>query len=118
MRISPKPVNPPHRCAVNPGITEDRDGFIQTGVVLKAIDPSIEVSVASARALARVIGCATPEEKAEFEGRIAALEQQVEQLEAELKQADYQLNAIDVLKNAGFEAKKRAGRPPNGAKAA
>jgi Tfp pilus assembly protein FimV len=99
-------------------VTEDPDGFVHTGVVLRAIDPAIYVSVSQVRVMADLIGCATPQEKQELEGRVSELEQELEDLRADLKQADYQLNAIDILKNAGFETKKRAGRPPKGAKAA
>lgn len=118
MRLVEKPLSPPHRCAVNPGCTSDRDGFVDTGTVLNAVEPAIYVAASSVRAMALLLGFATPEEKAELEGRVSELGQRVEDLESDLRQADYQLNAIDVLKNVGFEAKKRAGRPPKGAKAA
>lgn len=118
MRIVEKPAQVPHRCAVNPGVTSDRDGFVWTGTVLQGRDPAIYVAASSVRAMALLFGFATPEEKQELEGLVRELGQRVEDLEADLRQADYQLNAIEVLRNVGFEAKKRAGRPPKGAKAA
>lgn len=118
MHLVDRPSNPPHCCAVNPSVKDDPDGFVHTGVVLNYAGPAVYVSVSSVRKLADLIGCATPEQKAELEGRVAELERQVADLEQDLKAADYQINAIEVLRNGGFEAKKRAGRPPKGAKVA
>lgn len=118
MQIVARPSNPPHRCAVNPSVTEDPDGFVDTGTVLNAVAPAIYVSACQVRELAALFDYLPPEKRTELEGRIGELEEELAQAQDELKQADYQLNAIEVLKNSGYEAKKRAGRPPKGAKAA
>lgn len=117
MRIVEKPSSPPHRCAVNPGCTSDRDGFVDTGTVLNAVEPAIYVAASSVRAMALLYGFATPEEKQELEGRVRELERDNEALNQELNQANYDLQAVERLERKGFERKKRAGRPPNGVKA-
>lgn len=118
MILVDRPQHFPHHCAVNPGVKDDPDGFVWTGTTLNVVSPAIYVSAVEVRKMAALIGCAAPGEKQELEGRVRELESQVEQLEQELKAADYQINAIEVLRNAGFDSKKRAGRPPKGVKAA
>lgn len=118
MQIVDRPQHFPHCCAVNPGVKDDPDGFVWTGITLNYAAPAVYVSASEVRKMADLIGCASPEQKAVLEGRVGELEQRVADLEADLKAADYQINAIDVLKNAGFETRKRAGRPPKGVKAA
>lgn len=118
MRIVEKPQSPPHRCAVNPGCTSDRGGFVDTGTVLNAVEPAIYVAASSVRAMALLFGFATPEEKEELEGRVRELESENTSLNDELNQAHYDLAAIERLESKGFQRKKRPGRPPKALKEA
>lgn len=87
----------PHRCAVIPGRASDPEGFVVTGNILTGWDSPVEISVAGAKEIGRVVGMVPKEhvetliadaqaltaELAIVKDRLGKLEQ-IRELEAEV----------------------------------
>lgn len=116
MRHVEKPELLPHRCAMNPGITEDPRGFFQAYSPLVGIDPVIYISATMVDEMAKQLGMATAAEKAEFEQQAKELNDRIAALETELNEASSTLEAIDLIESAGFRQRKKTGRPPKAKK--
>lgn len=111
MMIVSSPQAPPHRCAVT-GRSEDQVGFVDTGITLPSIDPRIYVSHQGVIRLNEMFGLPDPfrhvqvlERCEELAARVVALENRNAELEGALA-------AVETLKNYGYTAHKKPGRPP------
>lgn len=113
MRWVPHAAQRPHKCAVIPfkGNHNAGKGFIDTGQILSGWDPHVYVSVDAVEQMARMVGW-VPGHVAQSQGKQAEeLRDEIAQLRAELDQALEQLDAVQVLKNAGFQQARPVGRP-------
>lgn len=105
--IVTEPVMRPNHCALTPHITRDPDGFIDTGTRLTGFQPRVYISMSGFRDLALSLGYPTPQERHELQEQIAGLQERVEELEAAVAEKDAALNAVAVLKQAGYSAQRR-----------
>lgn len=102
----------PHHCVVFPHLgTDHRDGYVDTGNEISAIDPHAYVSVAAVVEMAKLIGYPTREEHAAAVGEVARLGAELEQSAAALADAERALDAIDALESRGFRERRKPGRP-------
>ena len=103
----------PHRCAVVPfiGNSNAKKGFIDTGSDLPGWDPHVYVSVEAVEEMARMIGWQPAHVQAGVKDRLAEKDAVIESLRTDLAARDVQLEAVQVLKNAGFSQAKPPGRP-------
>lgn len=103
----------PHRCAVVPfvGNATAKKGFIDTGVDLPGWDPHVYVSVEAVEEMARMIGWQPQHVQAGVRERLAEKDAEIETLRADVADRDVQLEAVQVLKNAGFSQTRPPGRP-------
>lgn len=113
--IVTEPVMRPHHCALAPQIARDPEGFIDTGVKLTGVAPRVYVSISAFRDLARRLDYTAPEARDELNARITELEAELQVLRDQLATRDSELEAVAVLKRAGY--KPQAPRAPR-AKAA
>jgi hypothetical protein len=104
---------PPHRCAVVPfiGNSSAKRGFVDTGMDLPGRDPHVYVSVDAVEQMARMVGWQPAFVLDDFRRQIADLKGELEALKAIVAQRDEQLDAVKVLKNAGFAQQGVPGRP-------
>lgn len=109
--IVPEPVMRPNQCALNPHITRDAEGFIDTGVKLAGFAPRVYVAISSLRDVTRSLGWPSPEERDGLQARIAELEAELETSRALVAERDGALDAVAVLRNAGYSAARKPGRP-------
>lgn len=101
----------PNHCALNPHVTRDPDGFIDTGTKLPGFEPRVYIAMQSARALVRDLGWPTPEAHTDLQDRIAALEAERDQLKAAVAERDEQLAAVSVLRHGGYTATSEPAAP-------
>ena len=104
-----RPLFEPHHCSFTLR-SEDPEGFFQGRNLTGPADVAY-ISASRVRTYAEALGYSAPDTHAavvaELEqerARTADLEQRAEKLQA-------QLDAIDVLASAGFQARKKPGRP-------
>jgi len=98
------PDNLPHRCAVIPGRTTDPDGFVATGVVLTGWDPEIEVSVAGAKELGRMVGMVPKE-------HVETLADQAREMAAELVEVKQRLADFEAHRELEVKIAEPLGMP-------
>lgn len=103
----------PHHCAAIPfvGNSNARKGFIDTGIDLPGWDPHVYVSVDAVEQMARMVGWQPAHVQQGVRDRMAGKDQEIEQLTARVTELEEQLQAVQVLKNAGFAQAKPPGRP-------
>lgn len=102
---------PPNRC----GFTlraDDPEGYF-LGEVLSGWDQKAAVSVSYTRSLARELGYVHPDEHQSVVDAHAGLIEQVYALTEEKAALEARFDAIDLLASAGFQARKKPGRPAN-----
>jgi hypothetical protein len=107
MRWVPYPVQIPHRCLFMPSVNgADGEGYVEGDEVdgLRAY-----ISVEAVKQIALQMGWA-PAAKAS-DGRLERLRGRIKDLEAENEDLVTRLEAVQVLKNAGFEQTRPPGRP-------
>ena len=110
MQRVPRPVHPPHVCALTLR-GEDPDGFFTTNTEIRGLDPKAYICASVVRDMARDLGWFSGEQ---YAGVVAELEQHertIDDLRQQLAEADRQLDAIDVLESANYTARKKPGRP-------
>lgn len=113
MRWVPAAVNRPNRCAAVPFIaSHDADGFIDTGSQLPGWDPHVYVSVKAVREMARIIGMEPGGQAAAYDQALAAKDTELAGVREQLAEAERKLEAVQVLKSAGYSAGRKPGRPP------
>jgi hypothetical protein len=105
----------PHRCAVIPfiGNSNAKEGFVDTGMDLPGWDPHVYVSVEAVKEMARLIGWQPSTVLQGHKQKVETLQRKLEGLEAENEALSEQLAAVHTLKQNGYTASKRVGRPPN-----
>jgi hypothetical protein len=105
----------PGRCAVLPyiGSTNSQYGFIDTGAEMPGFDNHVYVSVLAVEQMAQMIGWQPPHAIQEVQAQLDL--ERTARAEAEAKAADLErkLAAVQVLKQAGYTASRKPGRPPN-----
>lgn len=103
----------PHRCAVVPyiGNSNTQRGFIDTGMDLPGWDPHVYVSVDAVEQMARLVGWEPRSVAVRQAARVEVLEGRIAELEAELAESGRTLEAVQVLKAAGYSAQRKPGRP-------
>jgi hypothetical protein len=111
MTLVPRPAHPPHRCSFTLRDT-DPEGFIQ-GQVLSGWDPSAAISASYLRQEARALGMFDAATHQNALDEIEDLKDQLATVTAERDQLHAKFEAIDVLASAGFQARKKPGRPVN-----
>jgi hypothetical protein len=113
MRWVPHAALRPHHCAAIPfvGNSNAKGGFIDTGVDLPGWDPHVYVSVDAVQEMARMIGWQPSHVQQGVRDRLAEKDAEIEQLRSCVAERDQQLEAVQVLKNAGFSQAKPPGRP-------
>jgi hypothetical protein len=109
VRVVPKPEMNPARCAVLPQLSEDREGFVDTGNTLPFIEPRIYVSATACRMLGAQFGMVTGEEHAELQDELAAAQGELEVARAELAETAAFVDSIHVIESAGFRPRKKPG---------
>lgn len=104
----------PHRCAVIPfvGNSNSQEGFIDTGQDLAGWDPHVYVSVTAVKQMATLIGWQPRHVEHQANQKVQALEAELEAVRGELAVAERKLEAVQVLKQAGYTASRKPGRPP------
>lgn len=114
----------PHHCALVPylGNSAARGGFIDTGVDLNGPGGDrvylSAVGLEEYRRLGLLDGILGEETarhaaaQAAYDRVLAAKDAEIAELRAELQDADRQLEAVHVLKSAGYTAARKPGRPP------
>lgn len=111
MRLIPDLPRGVEHCAGLPNVSEDAEGFIDTGTRLPGIDPPVFPSARFIRQAAELLGYPSDKDYDEVVARGAELERRVAELEAEVLAAEACVEAIDVLESAGFRARRKPGRP-------
>lgn len=113
MRWVPHAAMRPHRCAAIPfiGNSTAKKGFIDTGQDLRGWDPHVYLSVEAVEQMARMIGWQPQHVAAQHADVSRRRDERVKELEAERDELQRRLEAVDVLKSAGFTQAKRPGRP-------
>jgi hypothetical protein len=90
---------------------DHEEGFLDTGNELPGWDDRVYVSIVAVREMAKRIQWVPPEEHAEAQAKVGALELEVERLTEELNASESVFDAIDLLESQGYRARKRPGRP-------
>jgi hypothetical protein len=100
----------PARCAVLPfvGNSNTQRGFIDTGQELPGWDPHIYVSVEAVEEMGRMVGLVRPAELGTVRRERDEATARVAELELELARARGELDAVGVLRRAGFSAQAAA----------
>lgn len=110
----------PRRCALLPGRSElsEKEGWVDTGVVLTGWDNQISVSKAGVREAARAAGLPTEDDLEKAQAEIAELRTEnkelgvlFEKVEEENQRLGGLWDAVDVIEAQGGRAKRKAGRP-------
>lgn len=109
--IVTEPVMRPNVCALSPQTARDPEGFIDTGTKLPGVSPRVYLAMGSVRDLVRSLGWPTEAERDDLVARVAELEAERDRLRAELAEAVRSLEAVAVLKQAGYSASRKPGRP-------
>jgi hypothetical protein len=101
----------PHHCAVIPfiGNTNGR-GFIDTGIDLPGWDPHVYVSVEAVEEMAREIGWQPAHISAQAATRAGEKDARIAELEAEVADKTERLEAVQVLRSAGYTSARKPGR--------
>lgn len=114
----------PHHCALVPylGNSAARGGFIDTGVDLNGHGGDrVYLSAVGLEEYRRlglldgILGVETARhaaQQAAYDGVLAAKDEEIAGLRERLAAAESQLAAVQVLKQAGFTAARKPGRPP------
>jgi len=111
MRWVETPAVRPNHCAAIPFVTNDPEGFIDTGSELDGYDNHVYVSVTAIREMARMIGYQHPADVAQLERELRETREELQVAQVKLAEQERHLVAIDVLASAGFTARKKPGRP-------
>lgn len=103
----------PHRCAAIPfkGNSSTARGFIDTGMDLPGWDPHVYISVDAVEQMARMIGWEPRIVAQQQAVKVETLKERIAELEAELAESERKLEAVQVLKAAGYSAQRKPGRP-------
>jgi hypothetical protein len=102
------------RCAVTPHLGQTSPGrWVDTNSEMPGFGPDNHVYVheASVREMARLLGFPSPEEHEELAKGVGVLNARIAELEAERDALKRQVDAVHVLKSAGFQAARKPGRP-------
>lgn len=96
----------PARCAALPfvGNSNAQRGFIDTGVDLPGWDPHVYVSVEAVEEMGRMVGLVRPAELLTVRRERDEAVARVAELEVELARARGELDAVGVLRRAGFSS--------------
>jgi len=112
MRIVETPDQAPGLCCVS---ADSVGPFVDTGAKINCdrvgINPHIYLHVPIAEQIGRTVGMVPEVTLRSAEAEIDSLRDHVQELEAELDRANLALEAVDTLKNRGFEQKRGPGRP-------
>lgn len=101
----------PHKCSFIPFIGGHHpEGFFDAGTEIMAFDGHVYCSVVAARQMAEMMGWA-PAGDANLKAKVRELEDQVQQAKDETAALQTQLDAVQVLRQAGYEAARKPGRP-------
>ena len=104
----------PHRCALNPmiGNSNSVKGFLDFGTDLgPGQGDHVYVAVVSAERAAQFLGWLSPVDAASFRQQIERKDERIVELEKERDELRAQMDAVHVLKQGGFGASKKPGRP-------
>lgn len=116
MRLVPRALTSPSRCAVLPYIGPDHpDGYFDTGSELPGrgdqFDSHVYVSVVAAREMARMLGYHSPEAMQAVQEVCENQRAELELAREEIERLEVVLGAIDTLESRDFRARKKPGRP-------
>jgi hypothetical protein len=106
----PRLDQPPHRCAFTLR-DQDPEGFF-VGETLSGWDPKAAISASYARTLARELGYVHPDVHAQTIRERDEARSEAAVLQGEVDRQRERFDAIDLLASAGFQARKKPGRPP------
>lgn len=114
MRLVDRPYARPHHCAALPyiGQTHASTRWIDTGSELPGFDNHVYLSSLAVEEAARLLGWSSPAENLTLQRQVKAARDEAEGLHAELAEARRQLEAVHVLKQAGFQAERKRGPKP------
>jgi hypothetical protein len=103
----------PHTCAAVPfvGNSNAKRGFIDTGRDLPGWDPHVYISFEAFQEMARIFEYQPGHAVTAVKAQVARKQERIAELEAELEEMRGQLDAVKVLKNAGFSQSNPPGRP-------
>lgn len=106
-----RPVFPPEACAVT-ARSSDPDGFVDTLNTLPTLAPRVYVSFQGVLVLMEAFGLDHPDVVRELREELERTTARLEDAERELEEADKVTAAVYTLKQNGFTAGKKPGRPP------
>lgn len=110
-RVASADIRPNH-CAALPQLgARAKKGYFDTGIDLNGFDNHVYVSVEFVEMAARDLAWTGPQERQELRGEIEALQGQIQALTVERDELAGQLDAVHVLKQAGYQAARKPGRP-------
>lgn len=110
MRFVEKATIRPQHCAVFPSLgASHRRGYFDTGVDLPGFDNRVYVSVEAVEQMAQKLGWYPPGQQRAYDEKLAEAEREIAELREELSKADEKLNAVHVLKQAGFVSERKRG---------
>lgn len=103
----------PHRCSFIPFIGgHQAKGFFDFGTEIMAFDGHAYCSVVAAEQMAAAMGWAPAGDAANLKAKVVELELAVAQARDETAALQAQLDAVHVLKQAGYQPSRKVGRPP------
>lgn len=106
-------ISRPNHCAVLPSLGQSHArGYFDTGVDLQGFDNRVYVSVEAVEVMARTLGWVGPEDLADRDREVAALERELMDLREQLAEADKELGAVYSLKSKGWTPAAKPGRKP------
>lgn len=109
LRLLEHPVRVPHRCAFIPFIGGSHlGGFFDFGTELDGLH--VYCSVAAAKQMAEAMGWA-PQGPDQSKAELERVKTALAEMTAERDSLRAQLDAVHVLKNAGFTQARKPGRP-------
>lgn len=102
----------PHRCSFIPFVAGHHPkGFFDFGTEIMAFDGHAYCSVVAAEQMAGAMGWAPAGDASNLRARVRELEAVVALKDEEVAALQVKLDAVQVLRQAGYEAARRPGRP-------
>ena len=102
----------PNHCVIYPSLGASHPkGYFQ-GVDLPGFDNKGYVSVHAVEEMALALGWERPGQQEAYDAVLAEKDAEIAALRDELGRAQAKLEAVYVLKQAGFQAQRKPGRPP------
>lgn len=114
MRIVDRPYTKPHRCAAIPYVGQTHTGtrWIDTGSEMPGFDNHVYLSSIAVEEAARLLGWSSPSEFRTLERQVEQERERVADLARRLAEAERRLEAVHVLKQAGFSQERKRGPKP------